>query len=131
MLVFEDLGFLLAICMYPQIGCKQKMPVDTREAALNISMPLTLTLFLAIWPMTKWLSDNYSCHLLFALSLKYDIFVYLLKRTIMLEKDNFHHLVFENTPFPAVPYFFFFFSQSVHNIRLIACYLVPDHQEVV
>ena len=23
-LVFEDLGFLFAICMYPQIGCKQK-----------------------------------------------------------------------------------------------------------
>ena len=38
---------------------------------------------------------NYSCDLLFALSLGYNIFVYLLQRKIMLEKDNFHHLVFE------------------------------------
>ena len=38
---------------------------------------------------------NYPCDLLFALSLEYNIFVYLLQRKIMLEKDNFHHLVFE------------------------------------
>ena len=38
---------------------------------------------------------NYSCDLLFALSLEYNIFVYLLQRKIMLEKDNFHHLVSE------------------------------------
>ena len=36
---------------------------------------------------------NYSCDLLFALSLEYNIFVYLLQRKILLEKDNFHHLV--------------------------------------
>ena len=47
MLVFEDLGFLLAICMYPQIGCKQKCHW-IREAVLNISMPFTLTFSLAI-----------------------------------------------------------------------------------
>jgi len=40
MLVFEDFGFLPAICMYPQ--------VDKREAALHISMPFTLTFSLAI-----------------------------------------------------------------------------------
>ena len=38
---------------------------------------------------------NYSCDLFFGLSLEYEIFVYLLQRKIMLEKDNFHHLVFE------------------------------------
>ena len=38
---------------------------------------------------------NYSCDLLFALSLEYNIFVYLLKCKIMPEKDNFHHLEFE------------------------------------
>ena len=38
---------------------------------------------------------NYSGDLLFALSLEYSIFVYLLQRKIMLKKDNFHHLVFE------------------------------------
>ena len=38
---------------------------------------------------------NYSCDLFFALSLEYNIFVYLLQRKIMLEKDNFHHLIFE------------------------------------
>ena len=38
---------------------------------------------------------NDSCDLLFALWLEYNIFVYLLQRKIMLEKDNFQHLVFE------------------------------------
>ena len=38
---------------------------------------------------------NYSCDLLFALSREYNMFVYLLQRKIMLEKDNIHHLVFE------------------------------------
>ena len=38
---------------------------------------------------------NYLCDLLFALSLEYNIFVYLLQRKIMHEKDSFHHLVFE------------------------------------
>ena len=53
-LVFEDLGFLTVICMYPQIGCKQKMSaVDKSEAARKISMPFTLTLFLAVWPLAK------------------------------------------------------------------------------
>ena len=37
----------------------------------------------------------YSCDLLFALSLGYNIFVYLLQCKIMLEKGNFNHLVFE------------------------------------
>ena len=37
----------------------------------------------------------HACDLLFALSLEYNIFVYLLQRKIMLEKDNFHRLVFE------------------------------------
>ena len=41
-LVLEDLGFLTAICMYPQIGSKQKMSGDKGEAALKISMPFTL-----------------------------------------------------------------------------------------
>ena len=31
---------------------------------------------------------NYSCDLLFALSIEYNIFVYLLQRKIMLEKDK-------------------------------------------
>ena len=72
------------------------MSVDKREAALNISMPFTLTLY--FWPPDRSLNNclmNYSCDLLFALSLEYDIFVYLLQCMIMLEKDNFHHLVFE------------------------------------
>ena len=47
-LTIENLGFLTFICMYPQIGCKQKMPVDKSEAALKMSMPFALTLFLAI-----------------------------------------------------------------------------------
>ena len=38
---------------------------------------------------------NYSCDLFFALSREYNIFVYLLQHKIMLEKDNFHHQVFE------------------------------------
>ena len=38
---------------------------------------------------------NYSCDLLFVLSLEYNIFVYLLQCKIMLEKDNFHQIVFE------------------------------------
>ena len=38
---------------------------------------------------------NYSCDLLFALSREYNIFVDLLQPKIMLEKDNFHYLVFE------------------------------------
>ena len=38
---------------------------------------------------------NYSCDLFFSLSLKYNIFVYLLLRKIMLQKDIFHKLVFE------------------------------------
>ena len=38
---------------------------------------------------------NYLCDLFFALSREYNIFVYLLQRKIMLEKDNFQHLVFE------------------------------------
>ena len=36
---------------------------------------------------------NNSCDLLFALSLEYNIFVYLFQRKIMLEKD--HNLIFE------------------------------------
>ena len=37
-LVFDDLGFLIAICRHPQIGCKQKMFVDKSEAPLKISI---------------------------------------------------------------------------------------------
>ena len=36
---------------------------------------------------------NYSCDLLFALSLESNIFVYLFQRKITLEKD--HNLIFE------------------------------------
>ena len=43
-LVFDDLGFLIAI----QIGCRQNLSMDKSEAPLKISMPFTLTLFLAI-----------------------------------------------------------------------------------
>ena len=38
---------------------------------------------------------------------------------------------FQNTLCPAVQYFLYILSQSVHNNRFIECYLVPDHQEVV
>ena len=64
--------------MYPQIGRKQKIiiSVHKREALLNISMHFTLTLLI------------YSWDLLFALSLEYNMFVYLFQRNIMLEKDN-------------------------------------------
>ena len=47
-LVFKDLGFLTAICMYPQIGSKQKMSVNKNEAALKISMPF----------MYPWLNNS-------------------------------------------------------------------------
>ena len=35
---------------------------------------------------------------------------------------------FPNTPCPVIPSIL---SQSVHSIRFIECYLVPDHEEVV
>ena len=58
--------------MYPQIGCKQKM---SAVVVGNFQYA--------------------SCDLLFALSLEYNILVYLIQRKVMLEKDNFHLLVFE------------------------------------
>ena len=91
MFVFEDLGFLIAICMYPQIGCK--MSVDKREAALSISMLFTLFYFC---PSDRRLNNcvmNYLCDLLFALSLEYNIFntifVYLLQYKINARKRQF------------------------------------------
>ena len=48
MLVFEDLGFLIARVCIPKVD-ETKMSVDKREAALNTSFAfLLLTLFLAI-----------------------------------------------------------------------------------
>ena len=39
MLVFEDLGFLFAICGYPQIGCKQKCQWITEKKRLRTFAP--------------------------------------------------------------------------------------------
>ena len=49
-IVFDDLGFYLPFVCIPKLS--------KREAVLNISMPFTITLFLAIWPLTKYLSNE-------------------------------------------------------------------------
>ena len=77
------------------------MSVDNSEAALFPK--------LHFWSYESWLNNclmTYSCEvvgnvqygtcdLLFALSFVYDKLVYQIQHMVMLEKDNFHHLICE------------------------------------
>ena len=105
MLVFKDPGSLTAVSMYRKIGCKQTCQWIRVKQALKFPCLLHVLYF---WLSDRWPNNcliNYLCHvgnfqcascdLLFALSLEYNVFVYLLQRNIMLKKDNFHHLLFE------------------------------------
>ena len=61
-LVFEDLGFLTAISMYPQIGCKQKCQWIKVKQGLKFLW--CLLPYIYFWPPDRCLDNclmNYLC----------------------------------------------------------------------